>query len=432
MFKKYLIQILSLLTTICFTVCGFTLFSSKVTATPTTEAAASISLRRMYTTSDYFAVSSKELPIIISSAPEVSSEVSSKELISSAERVSSKDKTTVSSKPKDYIEQLDDKLQDIPSSIKKKDTSSAKQTSSKKTSSKRTSSKQTSSKDGTASYYVDLSSNNSSSTSSETNEDEVIYLSVNGEVKEYSALDAVAGNVAAEMDDYFEDEAIKAQAVAAHTYMVYTNSLGKAPILPMRTPSNNIKKLVKSVIDKLIYYDNKPINAVYFATAGGYTANAKDIWGSEIPYLKSVESKYDSQASGYKSTKTYTQDNFKSIISDKAGITLSGDAKNWVKILSTVDGGYIGNISIGGKTKATVNGKKRTLTGYVLRDFILSYGIRSTKFEYSVGDGTVSFTTYGYGHGVGMSQNGANLYAKKEKRNYKWILEHYYTGVTIK
>lgn len=366
-----------------------------------------------------------------------SAKASSKEPKTSSENVSSavSSAKAVTSKPNDYISELNDKSQDIPHSMKSGSSSSEE---SSKASSKSASSKKTSSKtsSGTSSKKSASSGSVSSkvTSSGESGGGDVIYLSVGGEVKEYSVLDAVAQNVAAEMDDYFEDEAIKAQAVAAHTYMVYTNSCGKAPVLPLRTPSANIKSLVKSVIGKLIYYNSKPINAVYFATSGGDTASAKDIWGSEIAYLKSVPSKYDNLVKGYKTTKTYSADDFKSIIKKNAGISLTGSAESWLKILSFGDGGYVGNMSLGGKKKATINGSSRTITGNLFRESILSYGIRSPKFEFSLSDdaSSITFTTYGYGHCVGMSQNGANMYAKKDGRGYSWILKHYYTGVTIK
>ena len=86
-------------------------------------------------------------------------------------------------------------------------------------------------------------------------------------------------------------------------------------------------------------------------------------------------------------------------------------------------------MSVCGQTKCTINGKARTITGRVLRENILS--LKSAKFEVKVEGDQFIFTTYGYGHGVGMPQIGANLYAKNEKWSYQKILKHYYTGVTI-
>lgn len=427
MFKKYLIQILSLLCVICFTSVGMTLFSSRVAADSDEESVAVAKTESLYSSSDYFnnSMSSEVLSSKLVSSQISSNAASSNKNIKKTNNVSSAAALKKSKpKPKDYIEQLEDKLQEIPSDMQKPPVSSSSTSTSSKTPS-------SSSNNSNSSSKVETSSQSSSSGSVPDN-DEMIFLSVNGEVKEYKAIDAVAENVAAEMDGSFEDEAIKAQAVAAHTYMTYANSFGKAPVLPMRTPSEKIKKLVNSVMDKLIYYDNKPINAVYFATAAGYTANSEDVWGSKIPYLRSVVSEYDHLANGYKVTKTYLLKDFKNIIKDKTDISLSGSADEWIKIVKYADGGYIGSLSIGGKTEATINGTKRTITGFVFRDIILEYGIRSTNFDYSADDTSVNFTTYGYGHGVGMSQNGANMYAKKENRSYTWILKHYYTGVEVK
>ena len=427
--KKYLIQLLCLLCAVCFSAGGVTLFASGISDQSASFAFAGVSSSDAYNTMAVVSDSSAQSKSA-SSHKTSSKSVSSK--VSSA--VSSAASVRTSSKPKDYIEDLNDKSQDIPSAVKNKDVSSSSRESSK-TSSKSVSSRKTSSKAPalTSSKTTASEAASSKTTSSGgTTNDEIIYLSVNGEVKEYSALDAVALNVAAEMDDSFEKEAIKAQAVAAHTYMVYTNSCGKAPVLPIRTPSANIKKLVKSVINKLIYYNSKPINAVYFATSGGDTASAADIWGAEIPYLKSVESKYDNLVKNYKTTKVYSNDDFKAIIKKNAGISLSGNSENWIKILNHGDGGYVGKMTIGGKKKATVNGSSRTIIGNLFRESILNYGIRSPKFEFAVGDDEITFTSYGYGHCVGLSQDGANMYAKKDGRGYAWILKHYYSGVTVK
>lgn len=436
--KTYLIQILSLLCALCFSAGGLTLFSQNVVSDKGEITAAA--------TGGVLSESSGSASFRLQRSSKAGA--SSKLLKPDGESSSRVKAEKNASKPSDYIGQLNDKSQDIPKSMIDKAAMSSKEPSSKpgrsssKTvsrSSSRANEKPSSSDKASSQKASSAKTSSAAVTSSEStsstegvNDEEIIFLSVGGKVKEYSALDAVALNVGAEMDDYFEDEAIKAQAVAAHTYMVYTNANGKAPVLPLRTPSAHLKSLVKSVMGKLIYYNGKPINAVYFATAGGYTANAEDIWGSDIPYLKSVESKYDYLVNGYKSAKTYTSEGFAKIIKDNAGITLTGSAAGWLKILNTADGGYVGKMSIGGKKKAVINGSSRTINGNLFRESILDYGIRSPKFEFTASDDSITFTSYGWGHGVGMSQDGANMYALKEKRGYQWILKHYYTGVSIK
>jgi SpoIID/LytB domain protein len=261
-----------------------------------------------------------------------------------------------------------------------------------------------------------------------------VQVTINGKtaVKQYDAIDILSQVVAAEMGSSFHTEALKAQAVAAHTYIKYYNNLGKAPSVPISAADDKIINAVKSVRDKLVYYDSKPINAVYHACAAGKTNSAADVWGGAVSYLVSVESKYDHLYSGYQSTKQYSVANFKSIIKEKVGIDLEGSPSEWIKVLTRTSGGYVGNVSIGGEKTFVLNGKSKTITGRDLRENILSFGIKSAKFDYSANKSTVTFTTYGYGHGVGMSQVGANLYAQKEGLSYSKILTHYYKGTTVK
>lgn len=431
--KKHIIQIFSLLLSAIFLLSGATLvfadiFETKPEAVPA-------ALTALHSSS----VSSNGSSMQSSSSKPVSSKTSapSKPSVSSQPTVKRKKPAT---KNNDYIEEIADKMQDIPESLKnKKNTVSSKDTSTRESSSKRSPSKKNSSKNTsskkTSSKKASSENTSSKQTSSAPHEpQETVFLSVRGKVTELDAYDAVCQNVMAEMgSSFFSEEAVKAQAVAAHTYMRYYNDeLGKAPSLPLKAPSDKVKKCVDQVFDKLIYYNGTVINAVYTAFCNGQTAEAADVWGVKIPYLVSVESKYDHLASGFESVKSYTESEFKKIISEKTGITLSGNAADWLKVLSQTKGGYAGSISIGGKTQAKINKKNKLLTGILFRDEIMSYSIKSHSFTYSAANGYVSLTTKGYGHCVGLSQYGAHYYAEKDGWNYKKILRHYYTGVTIK
>lgn len=235
------------------------------------------------------------------------------------------------------------------------------------------------------------------------------------------------------MGPSFDEEAIKAQAVASYSYVKYFNERGSSPSIAIKSNvSTKVKNAVAEVIGQGIYYNGNICQAVYCASSGGATANAKDVWGGSVPYLLSVESEYDElYDKNYGRKVTFTESEVRTKIQNATGISLSDNPEEWLVIEDYVDGGYVGTVSIDGNTKYKKNGKTVNITGRVVRETIFSYGIRSAKFDVEYDDGTFTFTTYGYGHGVGMPQNGANYYALYEGYDYIDILEHYYTGVEI-
>lgn len=239
--------------------------------------------------------------------------------------------------------------------------------------------------------------------------------------------------VEAEMGSSFDEEAIKAQAVASYSYVKYFNERGSSPSVAMKTNvSRKVKECVAEVIGEGIYYNGKICQAVYCASSGGYTTNAKDVWGGDVPYLRSVESEYDEDYDrNYGRVVTFTEDEVRSIIEDYMGITLSDNPEEWIVIESYTDGDYVGDVTIDGHTTYKKNGKTQKITGRAVREDIFDFDLRSAKFDVEYDDGTFTFTTYGYGHGVGMPQNGANYYAIYGDFDYIEILEHYYTGVEI-
>lgn len=255
----------------------------------------------------------------------------------------------------------------------------------------------------------------------------------NGVLVVDTAYNIVCQIVANEMNDSCPDEAIKAQAVAAHTFVVFHNNMNWIPEVGLRTPSEKIKRLVKEVIEEMVYYNGKPIYAAYFSTSAGYTNTAEEIWGgTNYPYTQMVESKYDYLVPNYKVVKRYTYQYVRDIVSQKLGIGLTGDPTNWFQVVSTTNAGYVSIMRVGGDTLyAKPNGSVERITGTVIRSL---FGLRSNHFEivYKNDDGQVfEITTLGYGHGVGMSQYGAIQYANIEGWTYKQILTHYYTGVEV-
>lgn len=261
---------------------------------------------------------------------------------------------------------------------------------------------------------------------------------VNGTKYRSDAFDVICQIVNAEMGPSFHEEALKAQAVAAYSYLRYSNERGVSPSVALKgNVPKKVSDAVSEVIGRTIYYNGSVAQTVYSASSGGYTASAKDVWGTHVPYLVSVEGKYDQNDRYYGSVKTFTKAEVKSMIESSTGISLSDSPENWITLLPTeqggvADGGYVGKLLIDGNSSYTRNGRTVQITGRVMRETIFAFRLRSSKFTVDYADGVFTFTTYGYGHGVGMSQLGANEYAVQGGYDYRQILEHYYTGITIK
>lgn len=274
-----------------------------------------------------------------------------------------------------------------------------------------------------------------SATSSGSSEvGEKVWVTVNGKQQELALLEVLPQIVENEIGSSSEPEALKAQAVAAHTFIRYYNDRDSAPAVSLKAvyPANQAKMdaAIRAVADKIMTVGGKAVYTPYCASSAGKTNSSVDVWGGNLSHLVSVESKYDSQdTKNWGTRKTMSVSEVKSLLETKGGITVSGKPEEWFKIINYTAGGYNKNMSVCGQTQCTINGKTQTITGRVLRENILS--LRSAKFDVKVEGDSFIFTTYGYGHGVGMPQIGANLYAKNEKWSYQQILTHYYTGVTI-
>lgn len=259
-----------------------------------------------------------------------------------------------------------------------------------------------------------------------------IYDKTSGKYITGNAFDIVCKVTYNEVGTSMHEEAIKAQAVAVYTYIKYYEAKGEYASLSTKSnPPQVIIDAVEAVDGLCIYYNDSPIMAAFSASTGGYTSSSVNVWGGVREYLVSVKNDYDYlDTKNYGRITTYTLSEVKNAIESKTDIKLSDDPNEWIKVLTYVDTVYAGQLSIDGHTTAVVSGKERTLTGHVFRTYIL--GIRSTNFTVSYSDGIFTFVTYGYGHGVGMSQTGANLYATYGGYTFDRILHHYYTGVVIR
>lgn len=284
----------------------------------------------------------------------------------------------------------------------------------------------------------------SPSTKSYSNETVTVYDINSGKRVTLNCFDAVCQIVRNEVGAYYHSgakagqtayhkETIKAHAVAAYTYIKYNSVRGAVANVGLNTDVPQvIRDYVKEVDGQAIYYNNSYICAVYCASTGGYTLSSKNSWGTNNPYLVSVESKYDSKGPQYSSVVTIPVEKVKQVVENNTGITLTGDPINWFRIASVIDGNYVDSVIINGNSTCTINGRNRKITGSLFREKIIGLGnLRSPAFTVHYDNGNFYFTSYGYGHGIGLSSEGAEQYVKYENWNYVQILKHYYTNVTI-
>lgn len=266
-----------------------------------------------------------------------------------------------------------------------------------------------------------------------------------GEVEEIGLDEYLLGVVSSEMPANFENEALKSQAVVARTYTMYKILNGSkhenADICDDSTccqawiskedrinkwkeeerNSNwaKIENAVYSTKGKIITYDNKPINAFFHSNSGGTTDTATAVWGgTNYPYLQAVQTSGEDTYSQYNSEVTVTKEEFVSKIKEyHSDLEIDFSLENQIEILEYTDGERVKNIKIG----------NLQLSGVEIRTI---FGLKSAKFNIKIEGDEIKFTVIGYGHGVGMSQTGADSMAKQGS-NYEEIIKHYYTGVEI-
>ena len=257
-----------------------------------------------------------------------------------------------------------------------------------------------------------------------------------GKIDNVPLEDYIVGVLAGEMPVSFEVEALKAQAVAARTYVMkrlVNNKNNDYDIIDTTLNQvyldndelkkkwgnnyvNYINKLKTAVLEtsgEYITYKDNIIDALFFSTSVGATENSEEVFVSALPYLRSVDSSWDAEVSPvFSESNTFSLKDFY----NKLNLTYSNNLS--IDVLQTTSTGRIKKIKING---TTFNGT--TVAGKL--------GIRSDYFNISRDNDTVLVTTKGYGHGVGMSQYGAEAMAKKGY-TYDKILKHYYKDVDIK
>lgn len=251
------------------------------------------------------------------------------------------------------------------------------------------------------------------------------------ELEEY-----VRGVVLAEMPAYFDEEALKAQAIAARTYALRRLTLAdRHPAGAICSESTccqawmsdedyladrgtredwaKIAAAVNQTRSMVLTYDGALAETTYFSCSGGRTEDALAVWGEEIPYLQSVDSPGEEQASGYEQQLYFTKNQFAAAL----GRTLAGSPDDWLGEVRHTPGGSVDTMVIAGIT----------YSGVELRKLL---ELNSTLFTVSADDSGITVTTWGKGHRVGLSQYGADAMAVSGS-TFEEILSHYYRGTRI-
>lgn len=263
-----------------------------------------------------------------------------------------------------------------------------------------------------------------------------------GEKVEMTVGYYITGVVAAEMPVSFEPEALKAQAVAARTYLQRSLNNPRHDGADICTDSDccqaylskdalrekwgdkfdeYYKKIEKAVNDtdgEYLSYEGEAVLAAFHSSSAGVTENSGAVW-SELPYLVSVDTPEGSNdVPQYESRLSLYDIDFRdTILYAKYDADMTGEADSWISEVKRTASGRVESMTIGGKL----------FTGAELRKL---FSLRSTAFDITHADGKFEFTVTGYGHGVGMSQYGANVMAKSGA-GYRDILAHYYPGTEL-
>ena len=267
-----------------------------------------------------------------------------------------------------------------------------------------------------------------------------------GQIEELPIDEYLYGVVSSEMPANYEVEALKAQAIVARTYTIYQimNNSGKHPDADICDNSsccqawiskderlskwapeeaesnwNKIVGAVNSTSGKIITYQNKPINAFFHSNSGGKTESSLNIWGGiDYPYLKSVETAGEEGYTQYSSEAKFTKEELLNKLKEKyEDCEIDYSQENCIQILEYTTSGRVKTIKFGNKEIAGT--EARTILG-----------LRSTNFTFTISGDEIIFSVIGYGHGVGMSQTGADALAKSGS-NCEEIIKHFYTDVEI-
>lgn len=278
-----------------------------------------------------------------------------------------------------------------------------------------------------------------------------VYRNKTKKIEEVQLEDYIVGVVAAEMPADFELEALKAQAMAARTYTVDRIVKGDFRDIPqgahvIDTVKNQVymdaeqrlriwgvdhvwkEEKIQQAVDEtagdVLTYNSQPIMASFFSTSNGYTENAEDYWGGQsVPYLRSVAVPWDKESPKYRATVALSLSEFERKLNtriSRATLSQSGKTQDdpaWIDVISYSEGKRVNQVQVGDKR----------FSGRQVREKL---GLNSSQFAISYKNSQVVIQTTGYGHGVGMSQWGAQGMAKEGKKAEE-IVKYFYKGIEI-
>lgn len=280
-----------------------------------------------------------------------------------------------------------------------------------------------------------------------------VYLTKEDRVMHLPLESYLEGVVAAEMPADFHIEALKAQSIAARTYIVkrvlknefsdmdewgekakgaHVSDTVKHQVFltdqdrkkhwgkDYSWKMNRIRNAVRETAGKVITYKDQPIYAAFFSTSNGWTEDSEDYFKTPYAYLRSVPSWWDRKSPKYLHKEEFTLQQLQAQLKKETGKTIdlhNPSAVGWISILEKTDGNRVAKIVIG----------DQVFTGREVREAL---GLSSSDFSWEIHQSKIKFQTKGFGHGVGMSQWGANLMAQHGK-TYQQIIHHYYQSVNI-
>lgn len=271
----------------------------------------------------------------------------------------------------------------------------------------------------------------------------LLHLST-GEVEEIDLEIYLYGVVSAEMPAIYHEEALKTQAIVARTYTMYkiknepkhdnadicdTSTCCQAYITKEERLAkwkeeereanwNRIIEAVDSTKGKVITYNGEVINAFFHANSGGKTEIASNVWGGkDYPYLQVVSTEGETEYTQYSSTVILSKEELlEKLKENHPDIQIDFNNENAIEILEYTEGERVKTVRFGNIEISGVEARQ-------------TFGLKSANFDLVFGENII-FNVRGYGHGVGLSQTGANSMAK-ENKNYEEIIKHFYSGVEI-
>lgn len=279
-------------------------------------------------------------------------------------------------------------------------------------------------------------------TTTQAKEKQTVFLVNDGDkIHTYSETTFLRAVVTCEMPLSYSEEALKAQTVAAYTFFCKQreeneNGVISAEQLPSRfmecstedglktrlgsyyeTYLARLDHVIEEVYGYVILYKGAYIEAVYHAINSGVTETGETVWQTNYPYLQSVESVGDTMVESYQKEQIYTPEEVKQAFSNVKNINFTDNLNEWFGKAVCSQTGRVEEMAVGGVAQS----------GTAIRKAL---GLRSAHFQISCSDNVFTFTVKGYGHGVGLSQCGAQ-YMAQQGATWQEILNHYYTGVTI-